>query len=72
MQALKQAARDGDESRLEALCDEWSVSPAAPAEAQTVSEQSTKADPETQNAENPESKRVINLRVFEGGMRTRR
>ena len=72
MQALKQAARDGDESRLEALCDEWSVSPAAPAEAQTVSEQSAKADPETQNAENPESKRVINLRVLEGGMRTRR
>ncbi len=26
MQALKQAARDGDESRLDALCDAWQVS----------------------------------------------
>jgi glutamyl-tRNA reductase len=28
MQALKQAAREGDSARLDALCDEWSVSPA--------------------------------------------
>ena len=42
MQALKQAAREGDESRLEALCDEWSVSPTAPAEAQSASEPAAK------------------------------
>jgi glutamyl-tRNA reductase len=30
MQALKQAARDGDAARLEALCDVWSVPAAAP------------------------------------------
>jgi glutamyl-tRNA reductase len=72
MQALKQAARDGDESRLETLCDEWSVSPKAPVEAQPAGVPAAKAEPETPNAENPESKRVINLRVFEGGMRTRR
>jgi glutamyl-tRNA reductase len=72
MQAIKQAARDGDESRLEALCDEWSVSPVAPVEAQSASVPAAKAEPETSSAENPESKRVINLRVIEGGVRTRR
>ena len=35
MQAIKQAARDGDSARLDALCDAWSVS-AAPAEQQTA------------------------------------
>ena len=29
MQALKQAAREGDAARLDVLCNEWSVSPAA-------------------------------------------
>jgi hypothetical protein len=29
MQALKQAAREGDSARLDVLCDEWSV-PVAP------------------------------------------
>jgi glutamyl-tRNA reductase len=69
MQALKQAARDGDESRLETLCDEWSVSPAAPGEAQPANEPAAKTEPESPNAENSESKRVIEMRV---GMRARR
>ncbi len=30
MQALKQAAREGDSNRLDILCEEWSVSPVAP------------------------------------------
>ena len=30
MQAIKQAARDGDSARLDVLCDEWNVSTAAP------------------------------------------
>jgi glutamyl-tRNA reductase len=72
MQAIKQAARDGDESRLETLCDEWSVSPAAPSGAQPAGEPAAEAEPKTPNAETLEGKRVINLRVFEGGMRTRR
>src|SRR5579863_1148347 len=38
MQALKQAAREGDEARLETLCEEWSVSPDAQAEAQPARE----------------------------------
>lgn len=32
MQALKQAAREGDSARLDALCEEWSVAPAATGE----------------------------------------
>jgi len=36
MQALKQAAREGDSTKLDALCEEWSVSSAAPAEAPQV------------------------------------
>jgi glutamyl-tRNA reductase len=35
MQAIKQAARDGDSVRLDALCDAWSVS-AAPGDQQTA------------------------------------
>jgi len=44
MQALKQAARDGDQTRLDTLCDAWQVSvnehrepePAAPAAVETI------------------------------------
>ena len=72
MQALKQAARDGDETRIETLCDEWSVSSAAPAEAQPASEATAKTEPESPSAQDPQNKRIINLRVFEGGMRKRR
>jgi glutamyl-tRNA reductase len=72
MQALKQAARDGDDSRIEALCDEWAVSPTAPAEAQPASEPAANIEPESPSSEDPKSKRVVNLRVIEGGMRTRR
>jgi hypothetical protein len=32
MQAIKQAAREGDLVKLDALCEEWSVSTAAPGE----------------------------------------
>jgi glutamyl-tRNA reductase len=60
MQALKQAARDGDEARMDALCEEWSVSPAAP--------DATGDNPAAAPAGDGESKRVVNVRVFEGGM----
>jgi glutamyl-tRNA reductase len=72
MQALKQAARDGDETRLEAVCDEWSVSAAAPVEPQPASEPSMKTEPERTDAGSSESKRVVNIRVFEGGMGARK
>jgi len=35
MQALKQAAREGDQVRLDALCDAWSVSAAEPRESES-------------------------------------
>jgi glutamyl-tRNA reductase len=38
MAALKQAAREGDSAKLDALCEEWSVSPAAPDTAATPAE----------------------------------
>jgi glutamyl-tRNA reductase len=72
MQALKQAAREGDESRIETLCDEWSVSPTAPAEPLVSSEPAVKAGPESPDAGSSESKRVVNMRVFEGEMRARK
>jgi glutamyl-tRNA reductase len=46
MQALKQAAREGDSVKLDALCEEWSVSSAAQNEAP-----STAASPAAPNAE---------------------
>jgi glutamyl-tRNA reductase len=57
MQALKQAAREGDSARLDALCEEWSVSaaavappepaqPARPAPAPAASETRKKPTPE--------------------------
>ena len=72
MQALKQAAREGDEARLEAVCDEWSVSPAAPAEPQPANQPPAKSEPESPDAGISESKRVVNIRVFEGGMGARK
>jgi glutamyl-tRNA reductase len=68
MQALKQAAREGDEARRDAICEEWSVPPAAPVEAQPADEPSAKADPESPRAEDGESKRVVNIRAFQGGV----
>jgi len=72
MQALKQAARDGDETRLEAICEEWSVPPAAPVETQSASGPAAKTDPETSHPESGESERVVNIRAFQGGMGARR
>jgi len=75
MQALKQAAREGDETRLEVLCEEWSVSMAAQAEAQRDSEPA-KSSPERPSAqgdlEQGVDRRAANFRVFEGGMGARK
>jgi len=82
MQALKQAAREGDAAKLDALCEEWSVSPATPAEApqigsvdippaRSVEVLGTPAGP-TPSPDAAESKKVINVRVFEGNAEARR
>jgi len=63
MQAMKQAARDGDMARLDALCEAWSVSPATPPEAVRTS-----AGDESEREAN---QKVVNIRVFEGGTEVR-
>jgi glutamyl-tRNA reductase len=63
MQALKQAAREGDSDRLDALCEEWSVSPAAPADA---------APAVTVPPRPPESKQVAEEKILEGTAEVRR
>jgi glutamyl-tRNA reductase len=52
MQALKQAAREGDSARLDILCEEWSVSPAAPREAELLAAGEA-AEPEPDAETNP-------------------
>jgi len=74
MQALKQAAREGDTARLEALCEEWSVSPAGPGEAapDSEAEKAEAGGSGDRSADPGEDKRVINMRVFEGNAGARR
>jgi hypothetical protein len=58
MQALKQAAREGDQVRLDAVCEEWSVSAAAEPKPErtpellALAEESIK-NPETEPAVRP-------------------
>jgi glutamyl-tRNA reductase len=71
MRALKQAAREGDSARLDALCDEWSVSPAEAAGTPRENEPKN-AEADSPDAESGEGKKVINIRAFEGGAEARR
>ena len=64
MQELKQAAREGDSARLDALCEAWSVAPPAPADPEH-------AAPEAQ-PDAAEDSKVINIRVFKGSAEVRR
>jgi len=67
MQALKQAAREGDAARLEALCDEWSVSQTAAADARCAGEADKRIEPGNPGVESGANQRVLNLRIVEGG-----
>ncbi len=71
MRAFKQAAREGDSARLDALCDEWSVAPALPAETRRENEpkNAQSGSPPTASGE---VKRVVNVRVIESGAEARR
>jgi glutamyl-tRNA reductase len=53
MQALKQAARDNDTARLEALCEEWSVSPSQPDSGNFSADAASCADGEVAHAAAP-------------------
>jgi glutamyl-tRNA reductase len=46
MQALKQAAREGDSARLDVLCETWSVSAVPPVQAPEAEPQTATAEPE--------------------------
>ncbi len=60
MQALKQAAREGDAARLDILCEEWSVSAAAPREADPlISTTAESKQPEPQQREIAETDRRV-------------
>jgi glutamyl-tRNA reductase len=71
MQALKQAAREGDTARLDVLCDEWSVSPVAPGDSRRESE-SKSTEPDNSAAGSGGDKKVVSIRVFEDGTGARR
>jgi glutamyl-tRNA reductase len=64
MQALKQAAREGDSARLDALCEAWSVATPASVEAEPASTEA-KTEPR-------ESRQVAREKVFEGSAEVRR
>jgi len=51
MQALKQAARENDSARLEALCETWSLPAGGNREAEPDTEATSAGDPETKKAE---------------------
>jgi glutamyl-tRNA reductase len=58
MQALKQAAREGDQVKLDTVCEEWSVSAGAGLELVRDTAAGEQAKPEKREAENAESERV--------------
>jgi glutamyl-tRNA reductase len=60
MQALKQAARDGDQVRLEAVCEEWSVAAGPDGEAHRATEQATAAMQSAENLEHDSADVVAN------------
>ena len=53
MQALKQAAREGDSTRLDLLCETWSVSAAAPAPEPDLQAKAAEIGPEKAESEKP-------------------
>ncbi len=71
MQALKHAAREGDSSRLDAICDVWSVSPVEPAEMRRENEPKN-AETGSPSDVSGEGKGAVNVRVFDGDVEARR
>ena len=68
MQALKQAAREGDSARLDTLCEAWSVAAAGPVEA----ERSAAESKHEAGLKQEEESNVVNIRVNRGGAEVRR
>jgi len=61
MQALKQAAREGDAARLDALCEEWAVSREEPADMQRNAAPAVHAEPAPAHDEENENPSAAGL-----------
>jgi len=68
MQALKQAAREGDAVRLDLVCEEWSVTAALPAP-EAAPAQPAGADPHNQTQEAHQAREAENLKAVAAGPR---
>jgi hypothetical protein len=69
MQALKQAAREGDQVRLEALCDAWQVSAGAD---HHESDRVAAAGPTVNHVEKPVTEKAEDAAVSAAGVEIRR
>jgi glutamyl-tRNA reductase len=69
MQALKQAAREGDQVRLDALCEAWQVSANADREVDWVD---AAAGPSANNGERPANEKADSAAVTAAGVEVRR
>lgn len=56
MQAIKQAAREGDSVRLEALCEAWSISAETPPETDRMATKPEQNSPSSDQSKNDQSK----------------
>jgi glutamyl-tRNA reductase len=82
MQAFKQAARECDQAKLDTLCEEWSVSPAASGEIlQSEAGQPATGAPvdslrssekSVSGIESTEGTKLVDERIFEGKAEARR
>ena len=72
MQALKQAAREGDQVRLEAVCEEWSVSAAADRESERASAPVEQVQPLPHRDEKPATEKAESDAVNAASVETRR
>ncbi|HEY1804666.1 MAG TPA: glutamyl-tRNA reductase [Terracidiphilus sp.] len=74
MAALKQAARECDQAKLDALCEEWSVSPNATEEVEQgeSGEAPLGGENSAAGSESTRNKKATNIRIFEGSAEARR
>jgi hypothetical protein len=66
MQAIKQAAREGDSARLDALCDAWSVAREPEAAQEPVKPEQVKIDMESEAAAPAETNPATSIETHIG------
>ncbi len=74
MAALKQAAREGDSAKLDALCEEWSVSPVAASETPSASPHNASRAPDepVPGRGHGQGEKIAGSAVFEGDVEVSR